>query len=302
MTCTNPRLVRRRVPVPSKSGIVFRDADARNVELLEVPCGQCMACRIRRATEWSCRILHEITVSDSKEACFVTLTIDDDSLCGDSLIKRSVQLFIKRLRKFLDVPIKYYAVGEYGDLFQRPHYHLIIIGWSPPVDDLIHVGDHDGRKIWKSKLLETLWKFGFNSVGDASRESIDYVTGYVQKKLTGKFAEKEYGNRLAPFALISQGLGRRYVEEFEEQLSLDLYCMHNGVKTRLPRYYLNRMRVDKSRLEELRLERQKEKEVLYKDLLGIDGAVLLGAVERSERVQEEATLRASKKLFIGASV
>jgi len=51
---------------------------------------------------------------------------------ADSLIKRDVQLFIKRLRKEQDSrgssKIKYYLVGEYGDLTKRPHYHAAIFG------------------------------------------------------------------------------------------------------------------------------------------------------------------------------
>lgn len=302
MTCTNPRLIRRRVPdSPSKLGIVYRDEGARLGDVIEVPCGQCMACRIRRSTEWSCRILHEITLSDSQEACFVTLTIDDMHLRGDSLIKRSVQLFIKRLRKAISPQkIKYYAVGEYGDLFERPHYHLIIIGWTPDSSDLIMVGeDSHGHKRWRSKFIQNVWPYGFNTVGNASGESVDYCTGYVQKKLTGQFAQKAYGSKVPPFALISQGLGARYVDTFQDKLNEDLYCVHKGNKVNLPRYYMNRMRVDKARLEELRLKREQEKEVKYKDLLGLNGKNLLYHVELDERKSAENALRAQKKMYLG---
>ena len=48
-----------------------------------------------------------------KENCFVTLTYNDDNLPPDlSLDKRAFQLFMKRLRKRVKVPIRFFACGE----------------------------------------------------------------------------------------------------------------------------------------------------------------------------------------------
>ena len=96
-------------------------------EWLDVPCGHCLACRIARTREWTVRLLHESEFWE--DTIFVTLTYDDEHLPSDrSLVPRDLTLFFKRLRKDLgDRKIKYYACGEYGDTFGRPHYHAIIL-------------------------------------------------------------------------------------------------------------------------------------------------------------------------------
>lgn len=84
-------------------------------------CGHCLACKLQRSREWAFRLNCEAHYW--KEAAFITLTYDNDNLPKDnSLHKEDLQKFWKRLRKDLDKPIKYFACGEYGDRFKRPHY------------------------------------------------------------------------------------------------------------------------------------------------------------------------------------
>lgn len=84
-------------------------------------CGHCLACKIQRSREWSFRL--SVEASYWKDASFLTLTYNDENLPPDgSLVKADLQKFFKRLRKDLANPIKYYACGEYGDRFKRPHY------------------------------------------------------------------------------------------------------------------------------------------------------------------------------------
>ena len=121
---------------------------------LKVPCGKCLLCRIRRKSEWTDRLTHELGYHEG--ALFVTLTYDPAYVpIGDkgymTLRKRDLQLYIKRLRKALEPRrIRYYACGEYGDpskeirtrngyllrtIGERPHYHLIVYGMRPTLDD-----------------------------------------------------------------------------------------------------------------------------------------------------------------------
>ncbi len=60
---------------------------------------------------------------------FITLTYSDETLpktiTGDATLrKKDLQDFLKRTRK--NTPLRYFAVGEYGDLSFRPHYHLAV--------------------------------------------------------------------------------------------------------------------------------------------------------------------------------
>lgn len=113
-------------------------------------CGQCNECKIKRTRDWSSRMLMELQ-SKNNEGMMLTLTYDDNKLdvYGDldknpyraiTLIKRDVQNFCKRFRKWLskehpNTKIKYYACGEYGSKTFRPHYHIIILGYRFSVDD-----------------------------------------------------------------------------------------------------------------------------------------------------------------------
>lgn len=164
MLCHKPYL---RIPdgVKRLDTVLSRDA---KLAVTPFGCGQCIACRINRARIWTTRILLE-----SKEHLlnsFVTLTYNDDLLPVDcKLCKRDVQLFLKRLRRKMEpLKVRYYCVGEYGDKNGRPHYHLMLFGVNDP------------------RLVEECWKFegypmGHVLVGDVTKDSARYVTGYLVK-------------------------------------------------------------------------------------------------------------------------
>ena len=44
---------------------------------IQVPCGQCIACRVRKAQEWSARLCLEWKTCPAA-SCFLTLTYDDE--------------------------------------------------------------------------------------------------------------------------------------------------------------------------------------------------------------------------------
>lgn len=133
-----------------------------------------MECRIARSREWTTRLLHELQSWDSAQ--FVTLTYDTEHLPSDSgLHKDDLQKFMKRLRKELDYDqrkIRYFGCGEYGDLGDRPHYHLIIFGL--------------GLKKADQDLVKSHWKNGFVKIGTVTEHSCRYVTDYILKKYSGK--------------------------------------------------------------------------------------------------------------------
>jgi len=65
---------------------------------LELPCGQCIGCRLERSRQWAIRCVHEASMHENN--CFITLTYAPEYLPPDGgLIKSDFQKFIKRLRK-----------------------------------------------------------------------------------------------------------------------------------------------------------------------------------------------------------
>lgn len=93
--------------------------------LASFPCGKCLPCMITKRQALTARLLLEM--KSHLHIYFVTLTYSDMDLPpGGSLQKRDLQLFLKRLRKNTGLKFKYFACGEYGEKFQRPHYHILI--------------------------------------------------------------------------------------------------------------------------------------------------------------------------------
>lgn len=188
----------------------------------QVGCGKCLACRINKRREWTIRIIQEL---QDKKGIFVTLTYKDEKLPKfNSLVKSDLQKFIKRLRKSVGKKIKYYAVGEYGDLNQRPHYHAIIMNM-----------DYQERKI-----IYDNWTLGIVHIGLAEVNSVRYTVQYLDKKYTGKMAETEYYQlkRIPPFAIQSQGIGKEYALKNKERIIQNKYIEFKGQKVSIPRYYL----------------------------------------------------------------
>lgn len=135
-------------------------------------------------------------------ASFVTLTYSDEFLPdAGSLEPRDLQLFLKRVRKHK--ALRFFAVGEYGDLSERPHYHVVMYGMS--VED----GD----------LLQRCWGAGFVDVRELTQELAQYAAGYVVKKMTRRDDDR-LGGRYPEFARMSlrPGIGAVSIPEIAEAL------------------------------------------------------------------------------------
>lgn len=181
----------------------------KNGMIFSVPCGRCMPCRLNRTAEWCLRLMYEFQQWDY--ASFVTLTYDDEHLPiaengRSTLKKRDLQLFMKRLRRYSGLKLKFFACGEYGseEKTHRPHYHLIIFGLDPlNANHRTFIAES-----WQ-KCDSQLWQFKrkHNSIDIVNKYDIAYVAGYVQKKLYGKCAKDEYKGIEPPFSLQSKGLG-----------------------------------------------------------------------------------------------
>jgi len=201
-----------------------------------VPCGKCPPCKLRRVNSWVFRLLQEEKVSE--HAHFITLTYDTDNVPISrnhfmTLAKRDIQLFFKRLRKRGHV-FRYYAVGEYGSTYKRPHYHIIMFGLSD-------VRDYNGQL--RSSDLDASWTQGATHIGQVSANSIAYTCKYVNKPVTVPAHKRD--DRQPEFSLMSKGLGKNYLSpaiiQFHTEDLTRNYVVVDGHKRALPKYYRNKL-------------------------------------------------------------
>lgn len=223
-------------------------------EKIEIPCGQCVACRLQYSRQWADRCMMELEDHDS--AWFLTLTyevppeswygddITGEAHCAYTLKKKDLQDFWKRLRDhFPDDKIRYFACGEYGDNTLRPHYHAIVYGLH--LNDLCYYKRSNLSDIYfNSDELNKVWKHGYVVIGKVSWKSCAYVARYVMKKAKGATADKWKKFNCEPeFVCMSRkpGIGRSYYEKNKDKLydylSIYLSTENGSVQCKVPRYF-----------------------------------------------------------------
>lgn len=158
---------------------------------LQVPCGQCIGCRINKAQQWAIRCAHEAT--QHEENSYITLTYNDENLPYDGSVNIiHFQQFMYRLRKSLKPKkIRFYHCGEYGDKTERPHYHALIFGheWA---DQKFYKNNKNGDKLYISETLNKTWGHGNCYIGLVTFQSAGYCARYIMKKQTGKHTQEHY--------------------------------------------------------------------------------------------------------------
>ena len=226
-------------------GIVFDRRESIG-QVMEVPCGQCIGCRLDRSRMWAVRCVHEASLYD--ENCFVTLTYRDEDLPSDgSLNLVHFQDFMKRLRRFFsDRKIRFYHCGEYGDESGRPHYHVLLFNLDFP--DKVFWSERNGNRYYRSAILEERWRRGMCIIGDVTFESAGYVARYVLKKITGDLAQDHYlrcDEHGEAFWLVPEyttmsrrpGIGRGWYDLFSSEVFPSDDVVLNGALMRPPRFY-----------------------------------------------------------------
>lgn len=241
MSCYHPLSgwYSRRKTKAGKRKIVF-DPEKGNGESLQVPCQQCIGCRLDKAAEWAARLMHETLEHEDNR--FLTLTYDEDHLPTDgSLVKHHVQDFMKRLRwHYRDKRIRFYACGEYGEQLSRPHYHVALFGLRFEDERPIYLG----ADMTESAILDLIWKHGHCVIGNLTWESAGYIARYVTKKQTGERKWTHYVNDQGvclqeEFALMSRhpGIGKRFFERYSGDVFPADEIIVNGRPRKPPRYY-----------------------------------------------------------------
>ena len=249
MACFFPRpawQAKRLNPATGRRPIAFNLSEGSHLLPTSVPCGQCIGCRLDWAGDWAARCEKEAKLYLANS--FITLTYGDEHLpigatTRSSLSKRDFQLFMKRLRKeYPTNAIRFFATGEYGDKNQRAHYHALLFNHQFPDLQLWRLKP---SLLYRSASLETLWSYGFASVGNVTYQSAGYVARYSVKKLRGFMAKSEYFDREPPFVLMSRrpGLGSVWYDKFKS----DIYpsgqlVVGEGKLRRTPLYFDNKFR------------------------------------------------------------
>lgn len=178
MRCLAPLVAWRRW---DKAGVTLKYSEGDSRFPMQLPCGGCVACLRVRARQHAIRCSHERECHE--KACFVTLTYDEENLpYGGSLVKEHFQRFMRDLRGVVRTKVRYFACGEYGSRFGRPHYHAILFGVDFVADRYV-AGRRSGEDVYRSPCLESVWTRGRSEIGSASFASAGYVAGYVSKKL-----------------------------------------------------------------------------------------------------------------------
>lgn len=133
-----------------------------------------------------------------EHSSFITLTYAPANLpAGGTLVPRHLQNWLKYIRREYPLPLRFFAVGEYGDSTFRPHYHACMFGL--PEDS--------------GKLVEDTWAKGFITISSMAPARALYLAHYCTKKMT-KVEDKRLGGRHPEYARMSRnpGIGTKGLE------------------------------------------------------------------------------------------
>lgn len=228
----------------------IKDTHYSNINY-KIPCRYCMNCRIDRRRQWKDRAEYEFKkhisgafVTFTYNDAFLPIVIGNDEKARATLRKNDAQKLIERIRKQIErhpekenilrqKDFTYIGVGEYGEngqIFDRPHYHILFMGLD---------------FAYNKKLFLDEWKYGFIDALPILNGGINYVLKYMDKQIMGKEAIFENFGRYgleAPKQFQSKGFGNElYYKNYENALK------HNGnIKSGMkniivPPYYKQKM-------------------------------------------------------------
>lgn len=276
--------------------VMIQCVGERAIQVLR--CGQCMACRLHYSKQWAIRCMLE--AEQWQHNYFITLTYADpflprgDFMClREGIVKNSnlkrddFQKFMKRFRskckrEFDHDNVRVFYCGEYGDLYDRPHYHAILFN-CPDLSSTFTFKSRSGNVVhYDSTFLQDAWcdpdskiSLGFSSISDVTFDTCAYTARYITKKINGE--QKKHILKLAdqlsdegieirsnPFVGMSlkPGLARDYYEKNTLEIYLnDEVPYHKDFKTfwsKPPRYFDKLFDIDfpeaSSELKESRID------------------------------------------------
>jgi len=187
-------------------------------------CGQCLPCKVNKRREWKHRIMLE--AAQYKDNAFIGLDYKPEcEPAGRTVVPKHLTLFIDRVRKAhfrkTGEKVRWYAVGEYGDLSARPHYHIALFNYPTCARGRT---DHPrvartGHCCSSCDFIASHWEFGRCDLGVLEAGSAAYIAGYVTKKMNRKEDPRLCG-RHPEFVRMSlkPGIGAGFVPEIASTL------------------------------------------------------------------------------------
>lgn len=264
MSCSNPiRLYKEdlRLSRYTNHSDFTKEALKRSFghdEYMTVPCYHCLNCRVDRVNSFIDRAEYEYINYGC--GAFVTFTYDDPHLFQNSFIdshtgktlnsinKKDGKNFLNSLNKLVHKEAdrlkelgienklcrpdyKYVISSEYGDQFNRPHFHCLFFGLDFAYCE---------RLFWRA------WKYkGSIQVGPIKNGGIAYCVKYINESSFGldSFYKYTYHHLEKPSSSHSLGFGEGlYLSQLEHIKETGCYSWH-GREVPLPSYYKNKYKV-----------------------------------------------------------
>ena len=198
-----------------------------------VPCGKCPECLRDRQNSWIFRLQQE--QKSANTSAFITLTYAHapKSFNGhDTLNPKHLTDFWKRLRKVNNSSktIKYYAVGEYGTKYLRPHYHAIVFNINQNI-------------LQNHEKLTNIWSHGTIDIAKSEGGSQRYTLGYI---MGGKWQPtQDDDDRQPQFQRQSKNIGIDYlspqIKNYYTSNKLPCITQKGGAIIKMPRYYKDKI-------------------------------------------------------------
>jgi len=247
------------------------------------------------------------------DSCFVTLTYSDDNLPGGnnyaSLERKHFTDWLKRFRKSVEpTRIRYFGVGEYGDVSFRPHYHAAIFGYPQCQHGMSRYSKGRQTCCPTCDLVRDTWGLGIVHVGTLEVESAQYIAGYVTKKMTHRTDDRLEG-RDPEFAAMSlrPGIGAQFVPEIAStllQFNLDstqadvpVSLRHGTRQLPLGRYMRRLLRQQIGKNKEAPRNEKQEKEMLSLLSRSVDNETTFKTEVLEENKGKVASMEARQRIF-----
>lgn len=211
-------------------------------------CNKCYNCRTTQRNIWTFRMLKELLYNDTSK--FVTLTYKDECLPSGRtspkfrdkyglkygqvfpvLVPSHLSDYHARFQKLLkkhNQPLaRFYSIGEYGDLFNRPHYHEILYTHLP----------NDGTF---EQMVEDAWKCqGITDFEDVNTANVVYCAKHQFKVSDGTPAQNAYQPIFQTMSRYNGGIGSAFFKQYANIICQKTFKGFNvnGFHIPTPPYY-----------------------------------------------------------------